>query len=181
MDGLDFTDLFTAGLVLLTFIVAGLVAAIARCWTSWPVAIGIGVLAGAWSGFMSAGEILKNFDAPVEQMCPVLAFGLVTCAARFGMPWRWARRVGLLAAVAVMAVQAVLMADDLSALSAGRLTYPGHGSTLPQPRAVEWWVLAAPVAVLLTGFAVLARLGCRAWVCGRRAEPGGAPNRGGKE
>jgi hypothetical protein len=162
LDGLDmwFTALFATGLVVLTFIVSRVVAAIARRSAPLPTAVGIGVLAGTWSGFMSAGEILKSFDAPAEQLCPLLAFGLVTCAARIRVQWPRARRVGLLAAVAVMSVQAVLMAGDLSALAAGRLTRPGQEYTLPQPRAVEWWLLAAAAPVLLTGLAVLTRLRC---------------------
>ena len=139
LEGLDiaFTELFTAGLVVLTFAVAALVAAVARRWMSLRAAVGIGVVAGAWSGFMSAGEILKSFDDPAEQLCPLLAFALVTCAARVLLPWPRARRVGFWVAAVVMVVQAVLMAGDLSALAAGRPTCPGQNTHLPQPRAAE--------------------------------------------
>jgi len=152
----EFTRLFTAGLVVLTFGVAGLVAAVVQRWASLRAAVGIGVVAGAWAGFMSAGEILKNFDSPGEQLCPFLALGLVTCAARVLHPWPRARRAGFWVAAAVMAVQAVLMVADLSALAAGRLTRPGQEYPLRQPRSGEWSVLAAPIPLVLTGLVVLA-------------------------
>jgi hypothetical protein len=162
LEGLDvvFTALFASGLVVLTFIVAGAVAVGARCWVRRPTALGIGVLAGAWSGFMSAGEILKNFDWPVEQLCPLLVFGLATCAARLLLPWSGARRAWFVVAVLILTVQAVFMAGSLIDLSAGRLT-GGSGYPLCVPRPAEWWVLAAPVPVLLTGLVVLIGLGYR--------------------
>jgi hypothetical protein len=152
-DGISisFTKLFTAGLILLSFIVAGAVSAIARRWLPWPTAIGIGVLAGAWTGFISAGQILRDFGPLKEQPSALLIFGLVTCAARALVPWEWARRIGFWATAAYMAVQAVLMAVDLWDLAAGRLTRPGQETPLFQPRTFEWWVLGAPVPLLLTG------------------------------
>jgi hypothetical protein len=172
LEGMDvaFTQLFTLGLVVLTFLVAGAVALCARCWVRWPTAVGIGVLAGAWSGFMSAGEILKNFDWPAEQLLPLLTFGLATCAARLLLPWSGARRAGFWVAVLVLAVQTVGMAVELADLSAGRLL-DGNGSPLRGTRSAEWWVLAAPVPVMLTGLVVLTVFGSRDRCRGGRAEP----------
>ncbi len=179
LDGLEepFTRMFTAGLVALTFIVAGAVALAARCWARLPTAVAIGVLAGAWSGFMSAGEILKNDRWPGEQLCPLLVFGLAACAARLLLPWSNARPAGFWVAVLILAAQTVLMAGELADLSAGRLTRD-DGRPLRVPRPVEWWVLAAPVPVILTGLVVLAGFGYRARGRGGRAEPAAAPDRG---
>jgi hypothetical protein len=176
LEGLEvaFTALFTTGLVVLTFIVAGAVALGARVWVRWPTALGIGVLAGAWSGFMSAGEILKNFDWPAEQLWPLLVFGLATCAARLLLPWSGARRAGFWVAVLILAVQAVLMAGELADLSAGRLS-SGSGYPLRVSRQVEWWVLAAPVPVMLTGLVVLTGFTHRDRCRGGRVEPPAPP------
>ena len=180
LDGLDtaLTGLFAVGLVALTFAVAGVVAVVARRRAPLPTSVGIGVLAGAWSGFMSAGEILQNFAPPDEQLCPLLAFGLAACAARLRLRWPRARRVGLCVAAAVMVVQAVRVAGDLWALAGGRLTRPGQESTLPPPRAAEWRVLAAPAPVVLVGAVVLVGLGCHSRGRSGQAEPDGVLSRG---
>lgn len=161
LDGIEvwFTALFTAGLVALSFVVAGLVALVAGRWASWRTAALIGVVAGAWCGFMSAGEILKGFRSPHEQLGPVLAFAVVTSLARLRLPGPVARRAGLGVAAVVMAVQAAVTAADLAAIARDPLDLG--------PRPAEWCVLAAPVPVALVGFVW--------WLRRKPAAAGGSP------
>jgi hypothetical protein len=183
LEGLDvaFTELFAVGLVVLTFVVALVIAICARRWVRWPAAIGIGVLAAAWSGFMSAGEILKGFDWPLEQLVPLMVFALVTCASQLLLPWPRALRAGFVTAGLILAVQAVIMAVGLADLFAGRsIDASGYARRVPRP--TERWLLAAPVPMMLIGLVLLASLPCRdRWRGVAESNPLPVRSRGGED